>query len=486
MSTSITFRQGRPIVSAPAGPIAGRVAADLLEFLGIPFALPPTGERRFRPPVPHPRWTEPLDAVDPGPAPRQRPQSRLPGLDLDHIMAPDLPSGDDCLRLNVRRGATPVDGLLPVMVYVFGGAWTIGSKDAPAYAGSAFARSGVVYVAVNYRVSVEGFVPVDQNATNLGLRDQILALRWVRDNIAAFGGDPGNVTVFGESAGAGCLAMLVASPQARGLFRRAILQSGNAEMTMSTQVGGRLTNELARIAGVSADLDGFRSLDADRWLDVLQQFGAPDHAFDMRDEAGRDALYGLFRLRPLHGDDVLPIAPVEALARGEGADVEVLIGTNADEASLFLVPTGATAHLTDTSATALLARFDPRAAEALADHGLGKTQQHAGTVYERTVTDLMFRDPAARFAAIHQGQTHLYSFEWRSPRFDGQLGACHCIDLPFVFDDLAGHSSLIGDAAPQALASSVHSTWVRFAKDGFLPWSPFSADNRSPFVISGA
>lgn len=485
MMASVVYQEGQPVVSAPAGRIVGRVGDGLLSFLDIPYALPPTEERRFRPPVRQPHWTEPLDAGSSGLSPPQRPQPPLPGLDLDAILAPNRPTGDDCLRLNVRRTAESHNAPLPVMVYVFGGAWTIGSKDARAYAGSAFARSGVVYVAINYRVGVEGFIPIDSGATNLGLRDQILALEWVRDNITAFGGDPGNVTVFGESAGAACLAALITSPLARGLFHRAILQSGNADMAMPLEVGCRLTAEFARVAGVLPDLNGFRSLTVHRWLDVLEQVQSPDYDLDMRDACGRDPLYGLFKLRPVYGDDVLPLAPAEALTQGAGAEIEVLIGTDTEEMALFLVPTGATTGLTEASAYALLARSDPRGAEALAAHGLGRPGRHAGTVFEHALTDLMFRQPAERFAAAHRGRTHLYSFEWRSPLLEGRLGACHCVELPFVFNDLASHAGLIGSDPPQALADIIHATWVRFGIDGFLPWHPYGDANSPPFVFGG-
>ncbi|MCW8874110.1 MAG: carboxylesterase family protein, partial [Xanthomonadales bacterium] len=213
-------------------------------FLGVPYAAPPVGERRFALPQPYTAWDGVRDATRMGPvAPQPVPSAEemeklLPGLDIAPLVGDGSKQGDDFLLANIwapREGSGH-----PVLVFIHGGAFTGGCGSAEVYDGSAFARRGVVCVTINYRLGVEGFLPIPGVPTNLGLRDQIAALQWVRDNIAAFGGDAANVTVSGESAGAMSLANLVVSPLAQGLFRRAIVQSGHGSMVRPVAVAQNL------------------------------------------------------------------------------------------------------------------------------------------------------------------------------------------------------------------------------------------------------
>lgn len=294
------------------------------------------------------------------------------------------------------------------MVFIYGVLKVCGSKDVPAYDGTAFAKSGVVFVSINYRLGVEGFLPIDDQATNLGLREQISALEWVQDNIAAFGGDPGNITVFGESARASSIAVLLAAPAARGLFHRAILQSGNAEMRVPLAAGRGFALALSRIARVTPDLVGFRDLSPWAWLDAVEAVQAGQGDIGIRDRDGRDPAYGMTKFMPVYGDDVLPLAPAEALARGAAIEIDVLIGTDVDEMALVYEPSGFAASLEPADAAALLIGLDPGAEEAVAAQRLVSAGADAGKFFERAVTDLMWRAPAMRLAATRRGRTHLY------------------------------------------------------------------------------
>src|SRR6195952_5122017 len=209
------------IVTTASGPVRGEtVRSSVWRFLGIPYAAAPTGARRFQPPVPPAVWSDPRDASAFGPTPPQ-----AAGSDPGWQLVPNVEiEGDDILNLNVW---TPgVGGALPVMVFIPGGAFSTGSGAVPLYDGSNFARDGVVFVTINYRLHVDGFFWMGDGVPNLGMLDQVAALEWVRDNIAGFGGDPHNVTIVGESAGAMSVCTLMVMPRARGLFHRAVAQSG--------------------------------------------------------------------------------------------------------------------------------------------------------------------------------------------------------------------------------------------------------------------
>ncbi|UUR08120.1 carboxylesterase/lipase family protein [Sphingomonas glaciei] len=471
--------------STAAGTYRGVRVGTVECFFGVPYAASPVGRLRFAEPRPIQARQGERDAGAPGPTAPQR-HNPFPALDVEPLIGTDQDAGEDYLTLNIWR---PAGGgtALPVMVWIHGGGFVLGSKDAAVCNGSAFARDGVICIAINYRLGIEGFLPIPGVPTNLGLRDQIAALEWVRDNVASFGGDPGNVTVFGESAGGMAVANLLTSPLASGLFRRAIVQSGHGGMTRSIGVAQRLVRKVARLLGIKPDVESFRSVPIDRALDAQQKVGLPTTRIDLREADGREPVFGISRFVPVHGDDVLPEQPLAALQRGAGAEVELLIGTNAEEMNLYLVPTGVRDKIGRLLATYLVHRSQPQARKVLAAYGMGRPGKRAGHVLTAALNDLVFRWPARRFAEEHRGRTHLYEFEWRSPALGGELGACHGMELPFVFDTLAsvtGERGLAGTAPPQALADRVHRIWIDFAKTGELPWPEFDRDTRQVYQLA--
>lgn len=473
-----------PRVQTPAGLIEGCRAGGIELFVGIPFAAPPTASNRFEVPRRPEPWRSFRSLVKPGANAPQRIRA-VPGLDVEALVGSGWIDGDDYLTLNVWKPAGVVTGL-PVMVFIHGGGFVIGSKDAPVQDGSTFARDGVICVAINYRLGIDGFLPIPGVPTNLGLRDMIAALEWVRDSIAGFGGDPANITVFGESAGAMAIANLMTSPLAKGLFRRAIIQSGHGAMTRDIGIARRVVTKLAKLLKITPDRAGFASVAPGKaMLDAVERVSLPTTRLDLRDARGREPVFGISRFIPVHGDDVLPEPPLDALKKGAGAEVDLLIGTNAEEMNLYLVPSGVRDRIGRLLATYFLHKSHPRAHATLRAYGMGKKKP--GQALADAMTDLVFRWPARRFAEEHRGRTHMYEFDWRSPAFGGQLGAAHAMDIPFVFDSLRtarGPEGLCGLNPPQELATRIHQIWVDFARDGSLPWQEFDRDTRQVYRLN--
>ncbi len=473
-----------PVITTRTGVVRGVAVDGVARFLDIPYAAPPVAEARFGLPRLHPPWAGVRDGRGPGPnAPQQiRP---FPGLDIEPLIGKGWVRGDDYLTVNVWT-PDPGGAGLPVMVFIHGGAFVLGSNGAAVTDGSAFARSGVVCMAINYRLGIDGFLPIPGAPTNLGLRDQLFALEWIRDHAHAFGGDPANVTVFGESAGAMSIADLVASPLAKGLFRRAIIESGHGSMVRPIEVAERAMRKVARFLRIRPDLEGFCSRTPQECLKAVDRMHRPTTLINLRDPSGREPAFGLSRFLPVYGDDVLPEAPLTALAKGAGAEFDVLIGTNAEEMNLYFVPTKVREKIPGWLARYLVGRCEPQAGEILKAYGLGEKGRRAGFPFTEALHDLVFRLPARRYAAAHRGRTHFYEFDWRSPAFGGQLGACHGIELPFVFNTLAcctGANGLAGSDPPQALADRVHRIWVRYATDGTLPWGEYDSKTREVYTL---
>lgn len=464
---------GETIVDTGAGAVRGRaVEHGVTAFLGIPFAAPPMGALRFDPPAPHEPWTDVRDAREHG---ATAPQSEGVG-PVAELLPNRLAPGDDYLVVNVW---TPdVSGRLPVMVFIHGGSFLSGSGSVPIYDGAAFARDGVVLVTINYRLGADGFLWTGEGTPNLGLLDQVAALEWVRDEIAAFGGDPTRVTVFGESAGAMSVVALMAMPRAAGLFSRAIAQSGAGVSVIAPASAVKVAARVAEILGVAATREAIASVPVERLVAASSQVAAEVAKKPTR-RFGRDIGRNLMIFEPVIDGVILPGLPEDLIAGGASRDVELLIGTNADEARLFFVPTGADQTMSPLAAQLFAWTFGARRPGTVARYRRNRPGASAGEVSAAILTDGYYRAPALRLALAHS-RAHVYEFAWRAPLFDGRLGACHAMELPFVFDtlDQPGAAALTGDGAPREVARRMHGAWVTFATTGDPGWPRYSADTR--------
>ncbi|THA57480.1 carboxylesterase/lipase family protein [Streptomyces sp. A1136] len=459
----------RPRVRTRYGVVEGRrEAGGIHAFRGIPYAAPPVGALRFAAPRPPAAWDGVRDAGAFGPtAPKVPYPDRYAALLAD----PRIP-GDDCLNLNVWTPDPSPGARLPVMVWIHGGALTRGSSAVPVYDGAAFARDGVLLVSLNYRLGVLGYGVFPDAPANRGLLDQIAALTWVRDNIGAFGGDPDRVTVFGESAGAISVGALLAAPRAAGLFARAVMQSGPPEV-LPRERTRPMVRKMASLLKVPATAKAFGAV---ALPDLLAAQGA---VLRRSGPVTGGPAFGL-----VTDPDSLPEDPMTAAA---ASAVPLLLGWTAEEYRLWLAPTGAMRLLDRMGPLAVeLARVrggkDRAAVRALraALPGAGPADL-AGHL----LTDRLLRDPLRRLAGARRAApSHVYEFRW--PSGVPGLGACHALELGFVFDTLHKPESawLAGPDAPQALADEMHAAWVRFAVEGDPGWAPWDGDG-PPKVFGG-
>jgi para-nitrobenzyl esterase len=449
------------------GAVAGEVADGVIRFLGIPYAAGMTGPRRFQPPVPPQPWDGVRECTTFGPTP-PNPGYAKP---FDALLPqPDIP-GDEWLNLNVWT--ISLSGSRPVMVFIHGGAFVNGNSAVPIYEGSAFARDGVVLVSINYRLGAYGFALLPDAPPNRGLLDQIAALEWVRDNISAFGGDPENVTIFGESAGAMSVCTLLAMPRAQGLFAKAIAQSGSLQGAADPHDAALVSGELSAAFGVEATAAGLAEAEVEKVIAAQTAVSAALAAAPGR--FGPTIVAMAFV--PVVDGDILPLHPLDAFAAGASSGIPLVIGTNSEEWRFFFVPTGVSAMVSDDTLPGFLAAFGiPQETGAL--YRANRPAAAAGDVLCAIITDRFFRSQAyavAEARTASQVTTYLYEFAWRSPILN--LGAAHAVELPFVFDNLSqpGSDLLTGPDAPASLAREIHETWVRFAATGEPGWQPFDA-----------
>ncbi|WP_276248379.1 carboxylesterase/lipase family protein [Haladaptatus sp. YSMS36] len=467
------------LVSTRSGTVRGSEVNGVCVFKGIPFAAPPYEENRFQPPQPPAPWSGVRDALTYGP---KSPQPEYPP-EVKLILPELTDSGEDCLTLNIWT-QDPGSATRPVMVWIPGGVYEYhGTSASPWYDGSRFARDGVVCVTISYRVGADGFLYFDDGIENLGLLDQVAALEWVQENIAAFGGDPKNVTIFGESAGAMSVATLLAMPSAEGLFQHAIAQSGGAQHVLSPETGTQIAQHLAEKLGVEATREAIADVPVDRVLAAQEELRVDLQSTPDPERWGGEVVATFMPWQPVVDGDVLPAVPLDCIEAGASSDIDLLVGTNTDEHRLFLVASGIIDQITEEALSGAVAAYGLSVEEALSTYRNLYPDAGAGDLLAAIQTDWFWRIPAIRLADAHAKNaqaTYMYEFAWRSPQFNGRIGACHALEIPFVFDTLGNETeALWGPNPPQSLADTMHAAWVGFATTGDCGWPLYNFGRRA-------
>ena len=436
-----------PQATLSTGAVRGSEEEGVARFLGIPYAQPPFGENRFRSPQPVPAWESIREATQFGPTAPQLPYAGAIGELLGSVRI----DGEDILTANVWApiGASAA----PVLLWIHGGALERGTAALPLYDGMVFAKAGIVFVSINYRLGSEGFSVLDDAPRNLGLRDAAAALEWVHREISAFGGDPAQITAMGESAGGAIVAGLLARDDSRALIHRAIIESGPLA-AQPVKKAGRVTAQLAKRLGIHADRAAFAEVSPEQLLEARRA-----------QSAGSSPLGGAPGFQFAIDRESLPRSPHEVL--GE-IDTPLLIGSNTDEYRLWFPPE-ALAGISELKlqAARVVSRIPQR---AVREYRAAFPGASTGEVFGQLVTDLLLRAPLSRLAAARPERTHVYEFAWPSPVRD--LRAAHALELGFVFDRLTDDETvrLAGAEAPQALADEMNAAWIGFATNGDPGW----------------
>jgi carboxylesterase type B len=461
------------VVKTEQGEVRGSFGDCVNTFKGVPYAAPPFGRNRLRAPQPVESWSGVRNALTYGSKPPQLPYP--PPWD---VLIPEVGSlGEDCLNLNIWT-PDPGSARLPVMVWIPGGMFEAGSGAT--YDGSRFARDGVVCVTINYRVGAEGFLYLGDGEANLGLLDQIAALEWVQANIAAFGGDPGKVTICGQSAGAMSVGTLLSMPRAEGLFRRAIAQSGGAHQVIPAGSAQKVGRQLAEKLRVEATREAIAAVSVDRLLHAQAELKAELMADRDPERWSPEVVTTLLPWQPVVDGDIVPARPIDRIVAGAGADIDLMAGATTDEWTFFLVPGGAIEQITAEVLAGAVMVYGLPVNAALASYRAVRPGASPGELLAAVQSDWYFRVPVIRLADAHAKRasaTYMYEFAWRSPQFDGRLGACHGMEVAFVFG--AKTEPLAGTDPPQQLADAMHAAWVAFATNGDPGWPKYDLNRRA-------
>jgi para-nitrobenzyl esterase len=492
-----------PVIVTDKGPVRGLVEGGVAAFKGMPYAAPPVGQRRFQAPAPAPAWSEILDATGFG-APAVQSYSRpLTDSELSLQLATVFTmrtemkyDNEDCLYLNVWTPATDAGQLetkRPVMVWFHGGGYSYGSGSWPVYDGANLARNGdVVVVTVNHRLNVFGYLYLADiggeayaDSGNAGMLDLVASLQWVRDNIAAFGGDPGNVTIMGESGGGSKVSTLLAMPAAAGLFHKAVVQSGPGLTAVPAEAATRYARAVLAELGVSE-----KNLGALQTLSTEQIMAG----FEAAQAASGGGFTGL-RLAPVVDGRHLPQHPFTPAAPAQSKDIPVLIGFNKDEWTIFNTAEPWFGRLTEDEL--------PEQAKAVAGDKSGALlaaeRAHHPDYSPTYLYNVLMSDArmligssllAERKAAQGGAPVYMYYLTWETPVGDGIFKTPHTLDMPLMFANVDKSVALTGDG-PEArnLERQMSEAWLAFAHtgdpnhDGLPAWPPYDAENRATMVF---
>ncbi len=482
-----------PVVETIRGKVQGTIANGVHVFRGVPCGKPPyEAATRFQLPQFVDPWqgvvsctkqaSLPLQGggvIEEGEEGQMGPDGKpLPGKN-SRI---NVEGGGDCLRVNIW---SPDLGKakLPVLVYIPGGGSM--SCDNSEIDGTSFAKSGVVVVSIPYRVNVDGFMRIPGVPANLAIRDMLFAVRWVKENIAAFGGDPNRITVMGQSAGSTHIGSMLASPLGEGLFEQAILMSGSHLAQWTPEQADTSSRLLCKYWGIPYTKEAIMALPYEKMLNfrrlLVRMSVDPKWA---KYTNGNTTLF-----KPYVDGEVLKKRVVDSVADGMGRKVSVMIGSTLDEWRYVTVPTGEIDRLTAKDVNFILDSIGaPHSlAEAYRKNGRGKTD---GDIYTAIQSDIIFRIPTNRLLEARGkggGKTWAYSFNWKSDAYNGKMGAAHWCDIPFVFDMLADKKACagyVGDNPPQALADKMHKTWVRFITTGNPGWEQYDLKERTTMGLN--
>jgi len=471
------------------GKISGYTENEINIYKGVPYAK----AERFKAPVEADAWEGIRSCRNYGPT---CPQAVRQGWQNDEIAFAfnwdDGYPGEDCLRANVWTPAKGADGgKRPVMLWLHGGGFSAGSgQELPGYDGANLARKGdVVVISINHRLNVLGFLdlsdfgPEYAESGNAGLLDLVAALKWVHANAEAFGGDPDNVTIFGQSGGGGKVSILCATPAAKGLFHKAIVQSGSILKTMTADKSRRIGRETVKELGLENNINGLSTIPYTQLLEAATKAVAKVRA-EVESEEGTDGTF-IFGWAPTVDGSVLPSQPFADGAPEQSRDIPMLIGTTKCE-------------FTPTTYVPMLRNADMAMAENFVKRQYGDNTAELIKIYGKTYPgfqpkdiidfDINFRPSAIRQGDIKSAQkgapVYMYMFTWESPVFDGALRSTHCMEIPFVFNNARIHASMTGGgAAAEALAAKMSDAWLAFARTGnpntaSLPaWPAYTAED---------
>ena len=489
-------------VETTAGKVRGLVIEKIQAFKGVPYGASTAGARRFLPPVKVQPWPGVRDAFEIG----------LRSPLIDSVLVPEWaplnlrePMGEDCLNLNLwTPGATRVDKR-PVMVWLHGGGYSAGSPNMIPYDGANLARKhDVVVVGLTHRLNVFGFAYLAElggekyaDASNAGMKDIIAGLEWIRDNVASFGGDPGNVTIFGQSGGAGKVSTLLGMPAAQGLFHRAIAQSGSAVTSMPASAATESAEALMSRLGLKRNqVDDLQRLPMQQLLDAIP---APNRGGE-RGGRGRGGPGAGFNAAPVVDDKSLPRNVFDPTATDISANVPLLIGSTETEVT-WNVNTDYTPPVDDAALRERIRKTLRSADDAQIDGVIAIYRKDRPKASNLDLALILETDAspfrsgtdtqAERKAALGRAPVYVYRFQWYSPVSGGRLRAMHCMDIPFVFENVDISQSVVGDGPDRsALADKMSSAWVAFARNGNpnhkgLPkWDPFTSDRRATMIFN--